>query len=347
MPLTAGDPLRPLGGSGSGSTPLIGCGFANQTNYNFTLTTMSNTEVLTIGKLFYFITMDNVTSEYLELEADYYYAVSDSERRQLEVLYGEKGLVIFISYDFTASTITDTITVVVNSPQLEFESESIFGLCPLVKITVNVTLLLQTTPPECAMTSYELSVSQFDSISETFKQLECSTTAQFGIVYNIATAAGQLTVYQDLFLPIFADYFGVDSHSLVVTICNSVFGNCNETTVSIALTVNPHPHRLFPFGLSYGQDAIEYADDSVRSVYVTNGIPFWDRYYSRVYVSSSLQLSLLHCYPCLLICFVFCHCTGEHQWTDFFHLSLHFLVSCRVSIRSTSDSSYCPLLDRP
>ena len=61
----------------------------------------------------------------------------------------------------------------------------------------------------------------------------------------------------------------------------------------MTLRIQNHPGRLFPFGYSYNDSALDYADDRAVPVFVANGIPFWSRYYSTIFVSYILYPSVV------------------------------------------------------
>lgn len=256
------------------------CNFVNSTMYHFNLTIQPEvSDTFTVGKLFY--KEDNTYLEALLLET---YSYGD-EFIHYRVNYSSVDgfvLQVFTSGDLPFGPISAYLFLAVTPP------EGSSGMCQDEEVAVFLTLFFPTMPPVCSTLSYVVTADQFDSISETLQQLDCNTTHPSGIEYFIEAADGtptDVSVYQNEFLPVLAEYFETGMHELVVTACNRASADCVEMPVSVVLTVRPHPHRLFPYGHSYGQHAIEYADDYATSVYITNGLPFWTRYYSRVYVS--------------------------------------------------------------
>ncbi len=261
------------GGSGSSSGQLLGCTFANSTSYNFTLSIEPTTEaLLVIGEFFY---NDERENGYLQSTDVSFVSAPELFVIALDIT---DGLVTLVYYP--ANMVTETITILVHPPDQSSD------LCRSQELTVNITTYFETTPPECATSIYNLSASLFDSISETLRQLECNTTAPLGFEYVIdGSGLTGINTFQDVFLPTFAEHFSTGTYTLEITVCNRAYGDCNETPVIVELTVTSYPHRLFPFGHSYSQNAIEYADDFATSVYSYNGIPYWSGYYNRVYVS--------------------------------------------------------------
>ena len=262
-------PPPEVDGSGSGSTLFfMMCCVVNETNYTLTVTIELGTTQTSIGKIGTLVYYDEIQKEYydaqLELEQQFPFVLNSDE-------------IILVERITATSNFSLSLLV---SPTQEAPS-----YCMSEDIQIIVTVTVISTPPVCEGPP-RIEAYQYDSISTALEELNCHTTVSVPILYRMTTESDvEVYVYEAEFSPIFADYFSVGEHVSSITVCNGLYGGCNDTEISVTLTVNPHKDRLFPFGSNYFNLAIENADDYATSIAVPNGIPFWTEYYSRLYVS--------------------------------------------------------------
>lgn len=89
---------------------------------------------------------------------------------------------------------------------------------------------------------------------------------------------------------IYADHFDIGSYETTVDVCvhgqnGQCYGNA-KTLGSVRFVVEANSKRLFPHGSNYYFDSrAAYVDDIALATGVSNSIPFFDNYYSQLYVS--------------------------------------------------------------
>ena len=148
-------------------------------------------------------------------------------------------------------------------------------------------------PPTCDVYSVTLDVTLFESIIQNLqKELNCEVLEE-GYEVLFRSLDVDLELLESRKSAIFADYFedddGIKSFSLEVCTYDMLATaddlSCSEEMVSVSLTISSYSERLLPFAGEFAEGVIENADDRAGAVFVPNPIPFWDHYYTSVYVS--------------------------------------------------------------
>ena len=138
-----------------------------------------------------------------------------------------------------------------------------------------------------------LDVSLFESIIQNLqKELNCVVLEEGYEVLFRSLEVG-LELLESTKSAIFGDYFENDDgiKSFLLEVCTyDILAtaddlSCSEEMVSVSLTISSYSERLLPFAGEFVKGVIKNADDRAAAVFVPNPIPFWDHYYTSVYVS--------------------------------------------------------------
>ena len=152
-------------------------------------------------------------------------------------------------------------------------------------------------PPDCMATSLNITVTVFESIAKSLSQLGCTVEEGKLIVYISSSPKLRLSEFQNSI--VFGDYFAysddLQTFSLEVCTYDALMDDdaCSDETVEVSANINRHSGRLLPFGASFSDSSVTNADDRSVGVFLSRPIPFWNSYYTSVYVSHTIQLRVL------------------------------------------------------
>ena len=145
------------------------------------------------------------------------------------------------------------------------------------------------TPPTCNATMLRLDVSLFDTIIDKLSPLNCNVTeGSFEIVFKSAEVGLELMEFDNTV--VFGDYFSysdnLQTFSLEVCSVDILMEDiCSDELITVSAGISRHSDQLLPFDASFSENIITNADDLSVGVFLSNPIPFWDIYYSSIYVS--------------------------------------------------------------
>ena len=134
----------------------------------------------------------------------------------------------------------------------------------------------------------------FSPIEKDLEKYQCFSP--FPLLYTIHIPTynpSYVHIIEDSNNWIYADYLDVGNYSVNVSVClyAGIKYYCFGSSIdlgSVRLVVEPNSKRLFPYGNNYYLDSrAEDVDDIALAVRVSNSLPFFDKYYNELYVSTT------------------------------------------------------------
>ena len=134
---------------------------------------------------------------------------------------------------------------------------------------------------------YSLNFEVFNTTAELYRSLSAQCSNSMNVQIELITVTQNVLLeYSDDVLLI--EHLSMGDSLLYITVCESTI-ICEQARIyNITVSVGHSTSRLFPYGTSAGDDSFTGVLDGARPIYVPqeDSIPFFDQYYSRLWVSA-------------------------------------------------------------